>query len=122
MKAASQPITPDGRYVVVRGRLWRAANPGLAPEERQRLVDRLMDARRLVRSALKNGDDSALRPARAAVEQAKRGLGKRGPVSGTSLLCPTSVGNSRPNSRTRTPITRRTNSMRTLSTSTSCST
>ena len=74
------PITPDGRYIVVRGRLWRAADPRLAPEERQRLVDQLMDARRAVRSALKEDDESALRSARAAVQQAKHGLGERGPV------------------------------------------
>jgi hypothetical protein len=23
------PVTPDGRYIVVRGRLWRMANPDL---------------------------------------------------------------------------------------------
>jgi hypothetical protein len=23
------PVTPDGRYFVVRGKLWRMANPGL---------------------------------------------------------------------------------------------
>jgi hypothetical protein len=25
----THPVTPDGRYFVVRGRLWRMANPGL---------------------------------------------------------------------------------------------
>lgn len=24
------PVTPDGRYFVVRGRLWRRSNPGLS--------------------------------------------------------------------------------------------
>jgi hypothetical protein len=28
------PVTPDGRYFVVRGRLWRMANPGLDEAER----------------------------------------------------------------------------------------
>ncbi len=28
------PITPDGRYIVVRGRLWRKSNPHLAEEVR----------------------------------------------------------------------------------------
>jgi hypothetical protein len=27
------PVTPDGRYFVVRGRLWRMANPGLDEAE-----------------------------------------------------------------------------------------
>jgi hypothetical protein len=27
--------TPDGRYLVVRGRLWRTSNPALPPERRQ---------------------------------------------------------------------------------------
>jgi hypothetical protein len=29
------PGTPDGRYFVVKGRLWRMSNPHLAPEHRQ---------------------------------------------------------------------------------------
>ena len=72
--------TPDGRYLLVRGRLWRAANPNLPDEERQRLVDALMDARRAVRAALRSGDTEALAAARAAVQAAKEGLGERGPV------------------------------------------
>lgn len=74
------PGTPDGRYFVVAGRLWRTSNPGLAPDERQRLVDRLMDARRQVGAAKKAGDAGAERSARAAVDEAKRALGERGPV------------------------------------------
>lgn len=30
--------TPDGRYIVVRGRLWRRSNPELREDERKRLV------------------------------------------------------------------------------------
>ncbi|GAB3514645.1 hypothetical protein [Pseudoxanthomonas daejeonensis] len=71
--------TPDRRYLVVRGRLWRASNPGLADDVRDRLVRQLMDARRGVRDALREGD-AALRAARAAVQAAKVGLGERGPV------------------------------------------
>ena len=74
------PSTPDGRYFVVDGRLWRTSNPQLAPEERQRLVDRLMAARRQVGAAKKAGDPEAERSARAAVDAAKRALGERGPV------------------------------------------
>ena len=75
------PRTPDGRYIIVDGkagpRLWRASNPALGAAERQRLVDRLMDARRAVLAARRNPD--AMAEARAAVDAAKRGLGERGP-------------------------------------------
>ncbi len=65
---------------MVRGRLWRLSNPGLAPEVRQYLVDGLMRARRQVGLALKAGDKDAERRARAAVDEAKHALGERGPV------------------------------------------
>lgn len=74
------PVTPDGRYIVVRGRLWRRADPHLDDAQRQALVDALMDARRAVGRALKAGDPAALSKARAHVDQAKIGLGERGPV------------------------------------------
>jgi hypothetical protein len=77
---AKYPDTPDGRYFVVRGRLWRTSNPALAPDVRQHLVDELMRARRQVGVALKAGDKAAEHAARAAVDAAKRGLGERGPV------------------------------------------
>ena len=76
----NHPSTPDGRYFVVAGRLWRSSNPALAPELRQQLVDRLMDARRQVGSAKRAGDLDAERRARAEVDAAKRALGERGPV------------------------------------------
>ncbi|HYW32012.1 MAG TPA: hypothetical protein VE869_10940 [Gemmatimonas sp.] len=74
------PVTPDGRYFVVRGRLWRCANPALTEAERQALVDMLMTARRAVGRAQNNRDASALAAARASVDAAKRALGERGPV------------------------------------------
>lgn len=74
------PGTPDGRYFVVRGRLWRTSNPALDPELRQVLVDRLMTARRQVGAARRAGDPEAERRARALVDDAKRDLGERGPV------------------------------------------
>lgn len=73
-------LTPDGRYLVVRGRLWRTSNPTLAPEHRDALVHRLMDARRAVKTALASGDATALAAARAQVDDAKHALGERGPV------------------------------------------
>lgn len=72
-------VTPDGRYVVVRGRLWRRSDPRLSEAARQSLVDRLMDARRAAGRALRS-DPAALAQARAAVDAAKTALGERGPV------------------------------------------
>jgi hypothetical protein len=74
------PVTPDGRYFVVCGRLWRRSDPRLGEAERGRLVKALMDARRAVGAALKTNDEAALGDARARVDAAKRGLGERGPV------------------------------------------
>lgn len=73
-------LTPDGRYVIVRGRLWRTYNPALPDVTRVRLVEQLMSARRAVRTALRSGDGAALKQARAAVHAAKVGLGERGAV------------------------------------------
>lgn len=75
--ASDPPVTPDGRYIVVRGRLWRRANPKLTEAERQSLVDELMHARRAVRDA---ADEAELRTARTRVHAAKVALGERGPV------------------------------------------
>lgn len=77
-KKSPPPTTPDGRYIVVRGLLWRAANPHLTPEVRARLVSQLMDARRAVKQHL-HGDEAALRAARTEVQAAKVALGERGP-------------------------------------------
>lgn len=74
------PHTPDGRYFVVSGRLWRTSNPGLSPEHRQELIDQLMRARRQVGLAKKADDAEAESQARSSVDQAKRALGERGPV------------------------------------------
>lgn len=71
-------LTPDRRYLVVRGVLWRASDPGLPEAERARWVAELMSARRAVRAA--GGDEQALRAARRRVDAAKRKLGERGPV------------------------------------------
>lgn len=70
------PVTPDGRYIVVRGTLWRATNPNLMDQDKEALVKALMDARRRVRSS----DTEAVAQARADVHEAKMALGERGPV------------------------------------------
>lgn len=72
------PSTPDGRYFVVRGRLWRASNPALTATGRDRLVHDLMSARQAVRTALRTGQ--GLADARTRVNDAKVALGERGPV------------------------------------------
>ena len=74
------PSTPDGRYFVVRGRLWRCSDPGLSFDERERLVAALMTARRAVGAAKRQGDALAEAEARRAVDGAKQALGERGQV------------------------------------------
>lgn len=76
-----QPLlTPDGRYLIVRGRLWRATDPDLTPEVRDTWIHRLMAARRMVSAARRSDDHEALARARKAVDEAKVALGERGPV------------------------------------------
>ena len=72
------PRTPDGRYFIVRGRLWRTSNPDLPEAERAALVRDLMAARRAVRAAKTTGDAGALGAARRRVDAAKHALGERG--------------------------------------------
>jgi hypothetical protein len=74
------PTTPDGRYFVVRGRLWRTSNPALSPDERERLVKDLMAARRAVGVAKRKGDAEAEAKAHEDVDRVKVALGERGPV------------------------------------------
>lgn len=74
------PETPDGRYFVVRGRLWRCTDPQLKESVRQQLVHELMDARRAVKAAKSADDADSMKAARAAVDRAKRALGERGPT------------------------------------------
>lgn len=76
----AHPATPDGRYFVVRGRLWRCSNPALSIAERERLVRELMAARRAMGQARRASDAAAGRAARAAVQATKVALGERGPV------------------------------------------
>jgi len=71
--------TPDGRYIIVDGRRWRATDPSIPEERRQELVNELMSARRAVGAAKRAGDEEAERAARARVHAAKVALGERGP-------------------------------------------
>lgn len=74
------PVTPDGRYIVVEGRLWRSSDPRLSDEARRALVGELMSARRAVKAALGADDPVALASARSRVQAAKEALGERGAV------------------------------------------
>jgi hypothetical protein len=74
------PITSDGRYFVVRGRLWRCSNPKLLADQREQLVHDLMQARRAKGVAMRSGNERAREQARAAVDAAKHDLGERGPI------------------------------------------
>lgn len=65
-----QRRTPDGRYLIVNGRRWRASDPAIPENLRAELVGELMTARRLVRTQ----PDSA----RPRVQDAKVALGERG--------------------------------------------
>lgn len=56
------------------------SDPSLDPAQRDRLVKELMAARRAVGAARRAGDADAETEAHAAVDQAKHGLGERGPV------------------------------------------
>jgi hypothetical protein len=80
MAGLQHPVTPDGRYFVVRGRLWRMADPHLDPERKLELVRELMRSRRAVKDAKASGDLAAEAFAHKAVDVAKRALGERGPV------------------------------------------
>ncbi len=77
MPRKDHPETPDGRYFVARGRLWRKTDPHLPEAERRAAIKALMQARRAVQLA---ETPAAERTAREAVDAAKRRLGERGPV------------------------------------------
>ncbi|SEM81849.1 hypothetical protein SAMN04488003_10535 [Loktanella fryxellensis] len=77
MSGPDYPATPDGRYFVAKGRLWRRTDPGLDEAARQQAVNALMQARRAVGQATTQAET---RTARDAVDTAKRRLGERGPV------------------------------------------
>lgn len=66
----SPETTPDGHYLIIEGRKWRASDPSIPPKLRQELVDELMAARRAVKS--READ------ARLRVNDAKIALGERG--------------------------------------------
>lgn len=67
--------TPDGRYVVIDGRRWRATDPLIPDDRRDELQRALMAWRREVRRVRGTDDEPT---ARAGVHAAKTALGERG--------------------------------------------
>ena len=76
----SELTTPDGRYIVIQGRLWRAPNPTLSAEAKVRYMRDLLNARRALKAAKASGDEDAIVAARRLVARARVGLGERGPA------------------------------------------
>jgi hypothetical protein len=72
------PVTPDGRYFVVRGRLWRMTDPSISEDKRAALTKALMKARRDVGEALREKNASLEKDARRRVHETKVKLGERG--------------------------------------------
>ncbi|MET8228576.1 hypothetical protein [Streptomyces sp. NPDC005301] len=79
MTAKARPDrTPDGRFIIVDGRRWRATDPDIPEDAAARLRSHLMAARRAVGAAQRAEDPEAERAARARVHLAKVALGERG--------------------------------------------
>ena len=76
----SELTTPDGRYFVLQGRLWRASNPALAAERKVKYMRDLLNGRRALKAAKLAGDEAAITAARQLVAAAQVGLGERGKV------------------------------------------
>ena len=74
------PVTPDGRYFVVRGRLWRMANPTLDESQASRSRQPVNGRPTGGTGRKKAFDREAEADARRAVDEVKRALGERGPV------------------------------------------
>lgn len=72
------PTTPDGRYFLVQGRLWRCTNSALTEDRKAELVSELMTDRRILRNVASGS--KAEKAARTRVHAAKVALGERGPV------------------------------------------
>lgn len=70
--------TPDGRFLVINGRTWRATDPSIPPKLGAELVAELMDARRAVGASGRSRDPEGVARARTRVQAAKVALGERG--------------------------------------------
>ena len=68
--ADAAQLTQDGRYIIVKGRRWRASDPSIPTSLANELIHELMAARRTVRTKSEQG--------RPRVQAAKLALGERG--------------------------------------------
>ncbi|GAA1127692.1 hypothetical protein [Nocardioides aquiterrae] len=68
-------LTPDGRYLLVDGRRWRATDSAIPESRREELTKALMAWRREVRRTRGTPEERA---ARDGVQAAKVALGERG--------------------------------------------
>nr|WP_173839734.1 hypothetical protein [Mycolicibacterium rutilum] len=75
MAGVTPERTPDGRYIIVNGRRWRATDPAIPEPRRAELTKILMAWRREVRRTKGTAEEPA---ARAGVQAAKVALGERG--------------------------------------------
>ena len=77
MAGLKHPVTPDGRYFVVRGRLWRLADPAIDPARKAALVHDLVAARRAIKDAKCVGDSGS--DVKNEMRRYKKGTAKSGP-------------------------------------------
>ena len=77
MAKKDHPTTPDGRYFVSKGKLWRKTDPRLEDGERRAAIKAMMQARRDNGRASTEAETQA---ARARIDAAKIRLGEKGPV------------------------------------------
>lgn len=77
MARKSHPTTPDGRYFVSKGQLWRKTDPRLGDSERRAAIKAMMQARRDMGQAATTAEEQ---DARARIDAAKIRLGEKGPV------------------------------------------
>ena len=71
----SELTTPDGRYLVIQGRLWRAPNPALPAHAKVQCMRELLNGRRALKAAKASGDEDAIATARKQVARAQVGQG-----------------------------------------------
>ena len=77
MGRKDHPTTPDGRYFVSKGKLWRKTDPRLEDSERRAAIKAMMQARRDIGLAATEAETKA---ARTCIDAAKIRLGEKGPV------------------------------------------
>lgn len=77
MARKDHPTTPDGRYFVSKGKLWRKTDPRLGDSERRAAIKAMMQARRDMAQAMTEFETQT---ARARIDAAKTRLGEAGPV------------------------------------------